>query len=80
MQANQTDCRFLTIWEVRIHDFVKRKWNEQYPGSKNFDDQSPIPGNWRFGALAVGAIALGAIAIGAIAGVVWQSVAPESAN
>ena len=32
------------------------------------------------GGLAVGAIALGAIAIGAVAGVVWQSVAPESAN
>ena len=77
MQANQTDCRFLTIWEVRIHDFVKRKWNEQYPGSKNFDHQSPIPAN---GGLAVGAIALGAIAVGAVAGVVWQSVAPESAN
>jgi len=50
---------------VRIHDFVKRKWNEQYPGSKNFDHQSPIPAN---GGLAVGAIALGAIAIGAVAG------------
>ena len=37
MQANQTDCRFLTIWEVRIHGLEKFRPSESYPSQ------------WRFG-------------------------------